>query len=85
LLYLKCDRLYDISQCAYTPKNGEDYYFFGWHISADGEKLMHTGGVENFGSCVIIDLKSRTAVATLCNSMLSPTIWIKSYLNDIEG
>ncbi len=79
-------RTHDISQCAYTPQNGEDYYIFGWHISADGEKLMHTGGMENYGSCVLIDLSSRTAVATLCNSMLSPAVYIaQNYMVDLQG
>ena len=79
-------RTHDISQCAYTPKNGDDYYLFGWHISADGEKIMHTGGIQNYGSCVMIDFKSRTAVATLCNSMLSPAVYIaENYMAAIQG
>lgn len=79
-------RTHDISQCAYTPQNGDDYYLFGWHISVDGEKIMHTGGIQNYGSCVMIDLKNRTAVATLCNSMLSPAIYIaENYIASLQG
>lgn len=79
-------RTHDISQCAYTPQKGDDYYLFGWHISVDGEKIMHTGGIQNYGSCVIIDLKNRTAVATLCNSMLSPAIYIaENYIASLQG
>jgi CubicO group peptidase (beta-lactamase class C family) len=79
-------RTHDISQCAYTPQKGENYYLFGWHISADGENIMHTGGIQNYGSCVMINLKSRTAVAVLCNSMLSPAVYIaENYMTDLRG
>ncbi len=79
-------RTHDIRQCAYTPKEGEDYYLFGWHISADGKTITHTGGIQNYGSCVIIDLRDRTAVAALCNSMLSPAVYIaQNYMAALQG
>ncbi len=79
-------RTHDISQCAYIPQEGDDYYLFGWHISADGEKIMHTGGIQNYGSCIMINLKSRIAVATLCNSMLSPAVYItQNYMAALQG
>ena len=79
-------RTHDISQCAYIPQDGDDYYLFGWHISIDGEKIMHTGGIQNYGSCVMINLKSRIAVATLCNSMLSPAVYItQNYMAALQG
>ncbi len=85
-LKLAIARTHDISQCAYIPQDGDDYYVFGWHISADGEKIMHTGGIQNYGSCVMIDLKNRTAVATLCNSMLSPAVYIaQNYMTASQG
>ncbi len=77
---------HDISQCAYTPKTGQDYYLFGWHISADGETIMHTGGIQNYGSTVMINLKNKTAVAVLCNSMLSPAVYIaENYMAVLRG
>lgn len=80
------EHTHDISQCAYTPDKGEDYYVFGWHIAADGERIIHTGGIQNYGSCVIMDLKRNTAVAVLCNSMLSPAIYIaENYVASSKG
>lgn len=76
----------DISQCAYTPNKGQDYYLFGWHITSDGKRIMHTGGIQNYGSCISIDLKSNTAVAVLCNSMLSPANYIsENYIASLKG
>ncbi len=47
---------------------------------------MHTGGIQNYGSCVMINLKSRIAVATLCNSMLSPAVYITpNYMAALQG
>jgi len=77
---------HDVAQCAYVPGKGQDYYLYGWHISADGKKLMHTGGIENYGSCVLIDLENDTAVAVLCNSMLAPAVYIaENYLSSLNG
>lgn len=79
-------RTHDIAQCAYVPRSGQDYYLFGWHVSADGKTIMHTGGVENYGSCVILDLGSDTAVAVLCNGMLAPAVYIaENYISSLKG
>lgn len=79
-------RTHDTGQCAYAPGKGEDYYLFGRHVALNGKVIMHTGGIENYGSCVIIDRENGTAVAVLCNSMLAPAVYIaENYMASLRG